>query len=70
MPQQMASPVTIIYFQNGSIELHYQILLVKKSPSGRVILEPSFSKNKTILAVLRGEVDVMNKFGDRMLDFY
>ncbi|WP_286271223.1 TIGR02922 family protein [Thalassotalea hakodatensis] len=59
--------VTIIYYCDKSIELFHHIGHFETSKTGRIILPDSFKKGKSIVAVCRGEVDIMNKIGDRIL---
>ncbi|TKB46904.1 TIGR02922 family protein [Thalassotalea mangrovi] len=59
--------VTVIYYDNSSLELHHRTLDVECKTSGRVIIPEQFRKGKSIIAVCEGEVDVLNKVGDRIL---
>lgn len=59
--------ITIIYYCDSSLKLKHHICAVKKSKSGRVIIPDEFKQDKTIVAVCNGEVDIMNKVGERIL---
>lgn len=59
--------VTVIYYCDNSIELMFYVGHFEKTASGRVILPDTFKRNKSIVAVCRGEVDILNKIGDRIL---
>ncbi|QDP02239.1 TIGR02922 family protein [Thalassotalea sp. PS06] len=59
--------VTVIYYDNNSLELHHKYLTVKTKSNGRVIIPEDYKKGKSIIAVCEGEVDVLNKVGDRIL---
>ena len=66
----MSSPktnkVTVMYYLNGSLELQHETLSLEVSTSGRAVLDQDFKRGKSILAVYAGEVDVLNKMGDRL----
>lgn len=59
--------VTVIYYDNNSLELHHKYLTVNAKSNGRVIIPQEYKKGKSIIAVCEGEVDVLNKVGDRIL---
>jgi len=59
--------ITIIYYCDSSLELKHQVCKAEKSESGRVIIPEEFRKNKSIVAVCNGEVDILNKIGERIL---
>lgn len=63
----MELTVTIIYYQNNSLELHHAIQTLPISESGRVIISEDFKLNKSIVAVCKGEITILNKIGDRIL---
>ena len=67
MSSSQTETITIIYYCDSSLELMHHIGEFPKMESGRIVLPEHFKKNKSILAVCRGEVDILNKIGDRIL---
>jgi len=59
--------VTIIYYQNDGLELHHKVKIFDQNSEGRVIIPQDFKKDKSIIAVCDGEVEILNKVGDRIL---
>ncbi|MEW6990196.1 TIGR02922 family protein [Colwelliaceae bacterium 6441] len=59
--------VTIIYYCDSSLELKHQVCTFTQSESGRVIIPEEFRKNKSIVAVCNGDVEILNKVGERIL---
>lgn len=59
--------VTIIYYCDSSLELKHEVCDLMKSDSGRIIIPSAFKKNKSIVAVCHGKVDILNKVGDRII---
>ncbi|MFT6193139.1 MAG: hypothetical protein ACJASU_000033 [Cognaticolwellia sp.] len=59
--------VTIIYYQEDSLELKHEIKSYPKNKSGRVIIPQEFKQNKSIVAVCLGEITIINKIGDRII---
>ena len=59
--------VTIIYYCDSSLELKHQVLTLTQNASGRVIISDKFKKNKSIVAVCDGEINILNKIGDRII---
>ncbi|MFT5757461.1 MAG: hypothetical protein ACI9LM_002195 [Alteromonadaceae bacterium] len=59
--------VTVIYYREGSLELVHEILDFDENTNGRVIIPESYKEHKSIIAVCNGEVDILNKMGDRIL---
>lgn len=59
--------VTIIYYCDSSLELKHEVCDLMKSDSGRIIIPNAFKKNKSIVAVCHGKVDILNKVGDRII---
>ncbi|MDP7592608.1 MAG: TIGR02922 family protein [Litorilituus sp.] len=59
--------VTIIYYQDDGLELHHKVRTFEQNIEGRVIIPPEFKEGKSIIAVCDGEVEVLNKIGDRIL---
>ncbi len=59
--------VTVIYYHEASLELHHQVITFPENNQGRVIISDEFRRGKSIVAVCDGEVDILNKVGDRIL---
>lgn len=59
--------VTVIYYSDTSLELLHQMESFLQCPKGRVIIPESFKKGKSIIAVCEGEINILNKVGDRIL---
>jgi uncharacterized protein (TIGR02922 family) len=59
--------VTIIYYQDDGLELHHKVKTFAQNDEGRVIIPQSFKDEKSIIAVCDGEVEILNKVGDRIL---
>lgn len=58
--------VTIIYYSDISLELMHEVHTFPKSISGRVVIPASFKVDKSIIAVCDGEINILNKVGDRV----
>lgn len=59
--------VTIIYYKDEGLELHHKVKAFSQNEDGRVIIPQSFKEGKSIIAVCDGEVEILNKVGDRIL---
>mgnify|MGYP000240209295 FL=1 len=59
--------VTIIYYQDDGLELHHKVKVFPQNEEGRVIIPQEFKDGKSIIAVCDGEVEILNKVGDRIL---
>lgn len=59
--------VTIIYYCDSELELKHQVCKIEKSELGRVVIPEELKKNKTIVAVCNGDVEIINKLGERIL---
>ncbi|MCI2284701.1 TIGR02922 family protein [Colwellia sp. MSW7] len=59
--------VTIIYYQDDGLELHHKVKSFDQNADGRVIIPQAFKDGKSIIAVCDGEVQILNKVGDRIL---
>ena len=57
----------MIYYSDLSLELLHKVHEFPQSDSGRVIISDEFREGKSIIAVCDGEVDVLNKVGDRII---
>lgn len=62
--------VTVIYYSDTSLELLHEIQVFKQNDNGRVVIPHDFKEGKSIIAVCKGEIEVLNKVGDRILPNY
>jgi len=67
MTDYQEKTVTVIYYSDTSLELLHKIESFLQCPKGRVVIPDSFKKGKSIIAVCEGEINIMNKVGDRIL---
>jgi uncharacterized protein (TIGR02922 family) len=67
MKKQDLFQVTIIYYDEQSLELLHLVRYFPKSNNDRVTLSDDFKKGKSIIAVCEGDINIMNKLGDRIL---
>jgi len=66
----MSMTVTVLFYiqDESSFSLHLQSEVLRDLPvsaNGRVILPDSFRNDKTIMAVIKGEAEVLNTLGER-----
>jgi uncharacterized protein (TIGR02922 family) len=59
--------VTIIYYSDGDLELHHKVKIFEQNEDGRVVIPPAFKEGKSIIAVCEGEIEILNKIGERIL---
>ncbi len=59
--------VTVIYYCDDGLELHHQAKTFEQNENGRVIIPQKFKDGKSIIAVCDGEIEILNKVGDRIL---
>lgn len=59
--------VTVIYYSDEGLELLHEVKTFLQNEHGRVILPPDFKEGKSIIAVCDGEIQILNKIGDRIL---
>ena len=59
--------VTIIYYCDDGLELHHKVKIFEQNDAGRVIIPQAFKEGKSIIAVCDGEIEILNKIGDRIL---
>jgi len=59
--------VTIIYYHDDGLELHHKVKTFPQNEEGRVIIPQAFKDERSIIAVCDGEVEILNKVGDRIL---
>ena len=67
METETRTTVTIIYYNDNSLELNHAVKSYLKNESGRVIIPQEFKKGKSIVAVCLGEITILNKIGDRVM---
>jgi len=65
--QQNLTQVTIIYYHDESLELLHEIKLFPNNQHGRIVIPKAFKEGKSIIAVCKGEIQILNKVGDRIL---
>ncbi len=63
----MKRKVTIIYYQDDGLELYHSVKIFEQNAEGRVIIPQSYKDGKSIIAVCEGDVEILNKIGDRIL---
>lgn len=66
MQKTILRTVTILYYDINSLELNHSIQTFPQAHEGRVIISEEFKQDKSIIAVCAGEVDILNKIGDRI----
>jgi uncharacterized protein (TIGR02922 family) len=59
--------VTIIYYCDDGLELHHKVRTFEQNTEGRVVIPQDFKRGKSIIAVCDGEIEILNKVGDRIL---
>ncbi|WP_114326092.1 TIGR02922 family protein [Candidatus Colwellia aromaticivorans] len=64
---QNLTQVTIIYYQEESLELLHEVKLIPSNEQGRVVIAEGFKEGKSIIAVCVGEIQILDKIGDRIL---
>lgn len=58
--------VTVLYYEGVlGLEIHKAVLTKLQKKNDRVLIPYEFKKDKTIVAVLEGDVNVLNTLGDR-----
>jgi len=63
----MKRKVTIIYYRENDLELYHDVETFHQNASRRVVIPQDFKEGKSIIAVCDGEIDILNKIGDRVL---
>ena len=59
--------VTIIYYDEQSLELQDEVKSFPQQEGGRVALPLEYRKGKNIVAICEGNVNILNKIGERIL---
>ena len=70
MQQDDLTLVTVIYYLEQSLELLHQVAFFPKNPTDRIIIPREFKQGKSIITVCLGEVEIVNKLGDRILSVF
>ncbi len=65
----MQKIITVIYYSDTSLELEAQCQTFDISKNGRVVIPASFKQGKSIIAVCEGNINILNKMGDRVTPF-
>ncbi len=65
--EQNQIQATIIYYDDESLELRQKVKFFPKNQNGRIIISEEFKNGKSIVAVCKGEVKILNKVGERLL---
>ena len=65
--QKNLTQVTIIYYHEESLELRNEVRTLPMTKQGRVVIPEVFKTGKSIIAVCQGEIQILNKLGDRIL---
>ncbi|WP_028117090.1 TIGR02922 family protein [Ferrimonas senticii] len=61
-----AVDISVLYYDENSLVMEKALLRdLKLGPSGRVVLPEQFRQGKSIIAVLGGNVEVLNLVGER-----
>lgn len=67
MEQLTKRKVTVIYYSDSSLELLHEVHDFEENMDGRVVIPEIFKVNKSIIAVCDGEIEILNKVGDRIM---
>ncbi len=59
--------VTVIFYSDEGLELLHEVKTFEQNEHGRVVIPDSFKEGKSIIAVCDGEIQILNKIGDRIL---
>lgn len=59
--------VTILYYEIDSLVLKHRVILIEHNRSGRVIIPERLKENFSIIAVIDGDVKVLNTLGQRII---
>lgn len=60
--------VTIVYYDSSSLALkHHATHFEQHDESSRIIIPQEYKEDKIIIAVCDGEINILNRLGDRIL---
>ncbi len=66
MTEQLLRKVTIIYYNDLSLELMSDVRCFPQNKNGRVIIPDDYKIDKSVIAVCDGEITILNKVGERV----
>lgn len=58
--------VTIIYYNDHSMELMHDVKRFYQNGEGRVFIPQAYKEGKSILVICEGNVNILNKLGERI----
>ena len=58
--------VTILFYTINSLSIQSETLELPVADNGRVNIPDDHKEGRTIVAVCRGDVEIMNRLGDRL----
>lgn len=67
MQRQDKITVSVFYYNNRSLILKHQVMHYPYTINGKVRIPNEFKKFRNILAVYKGDLNVLNKLGERIL---
>ncbi|MGJ8693683.1 MAG: TIGR02922 family protein [Thalassotalea sp.] len=59
--------VTIIYYSDHSMELMHDVKSFPQNGQGRVCIPEQYKRGKSIIAVCDGQIEILNKLGERII---
>jgi len=59
--------VTILYYEIDSLVLKHRVILIEYDGDGRVIIPKKLKENYSIIAVMDGDVKILNTLGQRVI---
>lgn len=59
--------VTVIYCCDGDLDLYRATYQFAVNNYGTMIIPPEFKRGKTIVALCDGEVEILNRIGDKLI---
>jgi len=66
MLQGPFNKATILFYEDMDLTLHHETHELPTSRTGRVIIPDNLKEGRSIIAVCDGEVNVLNKLGERI----
>ncbi|KPV94066.1 hypothetical protein AN214_03899 [Pseudoalteromonas sp. P1-9] len=61
---------TVLFTRDYSIVVEHEVYFLEVKGNGRPIIPSSIKKNLSILAVIEGAPNIVNKLGDRELEIF
>lgn len=65
-----AKEYTVLFTRDCSIVVEHEVYFLEVKDNGRPIIPNSIKKNLSILAVVEGAPNIVNKLGDRELEIF